>query len=304
MRNASSPSRTVPDRAVRAGAGDARIGSTDQQPTSEPLGGRRTARSDDEGMCENTTADDRTAERSGGLLDLHRQIARLALLSHGGGDGVYDECTLLRTVADTAVRVIDGVDHAAITLLHSRRRRAHHRIDLESVAATTDHAEFFERVQLDHGEGPCITAVAGHDTVVMQDLEQETRWPLLTAAVLGRTPITSALSVCMSTADLELGTLDLFSDTPGAFDTVKRESSTVYATHAAITLDNARRAARFRQALDSRDIIGQAKGMIMERYDVDAVAAFDLLRKLSQDSNIPLVRVAERLVATDHPSTS
>ena len=44
--------------------------------------------------------------------------------------------------------------------------------------------------------------------------------------------------------------------------------------------------------------------MIMERYDVDAVAAFDLLRKLSQDSNIPLVRVAERLVATDHPSTS
>ena len=60
--------------------------------------------------------------------------------------------------------------------------------------------------------------------------------------------------------------------------------------------NSARRDEQFKRALASRDVIGQAKGMIMERYGVDAVQAFDLLRKLSQDSNVPLFRIATDLV--------
>ena len=56
-------------------------------------------------------------------------------------------------------------------------------------------------------------------------------------------------------------------------------------------------------ALESRDIIGQAKGMLMERFHVDAAAAFDLLVSLSQRSNIPLADIARKLVEIDHPST-
>jgi len=63
-----------------------------------------------------------------------------------------------------------------------------------------------------------------------------------------------------------------------------------------VAWNSARRDERFKRALASRDTIGQAKGMIMERYGVDAVQAFGLLRKLSQDSNVPLVQVAEELV--------
>ena len=59
--------------------------------------------------------------------------------------------------------------------------------------------------------------------------------------------------------------------------------------------NSARRDEQFKQALASRDIIGQAKGMIMERYSVDAVQAFALLRKLSQDSNVPLIEIATDL---------
>jgi AmiR/NasT family two-component response regulator len=60
-----------------------------------------------------------------------------------------------------------------------------------------------------------------------------------------------------------------------------------------------RRHEQFRSALASRDLIGQAKGILMERFDLNAVTAFDLLRKLSQESNTKLVDVADRLVNRD-----
>lgn len=52
-----------------------------------------------------------------------------------------------------------------------------------------------------------------------------------------------------------------------------------------------------------RDIIGQAKGMLMERFNVDAAAAFQLLVNLSQNSNIRVEVIAQKLVEIDHPST-
>lgn len=60
---------------------------------------------------------------------------------------------------------------------------------------------------------------------------------------------------------------------------------------------------QLRRAVESRDIIGQAKGMLMGRFDIDAAAAFGLLVRLSQDSNTRLVHVAQKLVELDHPST-
>ncbi len=71
----------------------------------------------------------------------------------------------------------------------------------------------------------------------------------------------------------------------------------IFAAHTSVAWNSARRDEQFRRALSSRDMIGQAKGMIMERYGVDAVQAFELLRKLSQDSNVPLIQVATDLVS-------
>ncbi|WP_082971233.1 ANTAR domain-containing response regulator [Mycobacterium sp. 852002-51971_SCH5477799-a] len=59
---------------------------------------------------------------------------------------------------------------------------------------------------------------------------------------------------------------------------------------------------QLRRALETRDIIGQAKGMVMERFHVDAMAAFDLLVKLSQRSNTPVAVIAQKLVDADHPT--
>ncbi|PKZ62992.1 hypothetical protein CYJ73_24260, partial [Gordonia terrae] len=104
------------------------------------------------------------------------------------------------------------------------------------------------------------------------------------------------------TTDQELGALNLYAETPHAFDRDSLALALNLATHAAIALSSARREEQFHSALASRDIIGQAKGMIMERYNIDALQAFELLRKLSQDSNMRLADVAKQLVHSDHPT--
>lgn len=91
--------------------------------------------------------------------------------------------------------------------------------------------------------------------------------------------------------------MNIYAEQPHAFEAESRTLGLIFAAHSSVAWNSARRDEQFRRALASRDIIGQAKGMVMERYGVTAVQAFDLLRKLSQDSNVPLLQVATELVA-------
>ena len=88
----------------------------------------------------------------------------------------------------------------------------------------------------------------------------------------------------------------LFAEEPHAFSAEARTLGLIFAAHSSVAWNSARRDEQFQRALSSRDVIGQAKGMIMERYRVDAVQAFEVLRKLSQDSNVPLLQIASELV--------
>jgi hypothetical protein len=103
-------------------------------------------------------------------------------------------------------------------------------------------------------------------------------------------------------ADETMGALNVYSEEPHAFGPASREIGLIFAAHSSVAWNSARRDEQFKRALSSRDTIGQAKGMIMERYGVDAVRAFDLLRKLSQDSNVPLIKVATELISTAQAS--
>ena len=99
-----------------------------------------------------------------------------------------------------------------------------------------------------------------------------------------------------------LGALNFYAERPHAFNTESEELGLVYVTHAALAWTALRHATQFRSALASRDIIGQAKGTLMERYHIDAGEAFNLLRKLSQQSNTPVTQISRRLVEADHPN--
>lgn len=116
-----------------------------------------------------------------------------------------------------------------------------------------------------------------------------------------QTPIRSTLSIQLFTDGQELGALNLLSEAAGGFDAETEEQAINLATHAAIALSSARRGEQFLSALASRDLIGQAKGMIMERFDVDAVAAFRMLRTFSQEMNVPVLELARRIAVREVP---
>lgn len=234
---------------------------------------------------------------------IHGRIGRLAREVHGSiASGAAEPAEVLVAVTAGAVDLIENADYAGITLV--RKTYTHRRADLESAAPTSTVAAEFDALQDEYSQGPCLDAVWTQSTVRIDDIIDDGRWPQLLAAVAQRTPIRSTLSIQLFTTGHELGALNLYSRTPRAFDQTSEDLAINLATHAAIALSGARRGAQFRSALASRDIIGQAKGMLMERFTIDALHAFDILRKLSQDTNIPLTQVATELVAADHPTTA
>jgi AmiR/NasT family two-component response regulator len=110
--------------------------------------------------------------------------------------------------------------------------------------------------------------------------------------------VCAAVSLKLYTGDRTAGALNVFSRRPHSFDADSEVIGSVLAAHAAAAILASRDSQQLQAALLSRDLIGQAKGILMERYQVDAVGAFDMLLKLSQQMNVRLTEVAERVVDT------
>lgn len=100
-----------------------------------------------------------------------------------------------------------------------------------------------------------------------------------------------------------MAALNLQAEAAGVFTEESIEVGLVFAAHTTMAWNSMRRERQFQSALASRDIIGQAEGILMERFDISAVAAFELLQKLSQDSNVKIAEIAAKLIALDHPPT-
>jgi GAF domain-containing protein len=233
---------------------------------------------------------------------MYERIADLARVVHGRVPaGTPQPQRVLDDVAAAAVQMLPGVDHAGTTVA----RRTDHKHDpqrLESTAATDEIAHRFDALQHQFGEGPCFDAIWEHQTVRIRDVGTEHRWPRLMPAVHAQTPIRSTLSIQLYVGGTELGALNLYSDTVDGIDGESEDAAVNLATHAAIALSSARRGEQFKSALATRDVIGQAKGILMERCDVDALGAFEMLRTLSMQMNVPIADLARRLVARDHPT--
>jgi len=139
------------------------------------------------------------------------------------------------------------------------------------------------------------------DVELGDDLGADERWPLYREEALKQTPIRSILSFGMFGDGQTTAALNFYAEPTHAFDDGSVNLGMIFATHTAPVWNMARREQQFRTALVSRDIIGQAKGMLMERFDIDAAAAFGLLTRVSQESNTPVALIAERVIAGDHP---
>jgi hypothetical protein len=196
----------------------------------------------------------------------------------------------LRGVTASCVELVEGVASADILLISPPCE------PFLSVAATSQLAVDANGMQERFGEGPCLDAAAGDSMVLCNDLREDARWPRFAEAAVA-SGVHSIMSFQLYTHDKRMGALNLVGIEPQAFTAQSQAVGAMFATHAAVALITNDERLQFKSALASRDIIGQAKGMIMERFGVGAVRAFELLTKVSQNTNRRVAEIAEELVA-------
>lgn len=200
-----------------------------------------------------------------------------------------DDCGVVAELAEQAAAELPGADYAGVTVTSNR-------FAIDTPAATHPCAVRLDDIQRRHNQGPCLSSAWHNKVVHIEDLETDTRWPKFRCEALASTAVRSVMSFQLFVAGKSMGALNVYADRANAFDDRTRKLGVLFASHSAVVWDAARREEQFQQALASRDIIGQAKGMIMERYSMDAGRAFEMLRKLSHDTNTPLADVAARVV--------
>lgn len=218
------------------------------------------------------------------LTDSGSEMARIANELRAQSD---DTEAVLRKMSKYAVDTLPGAEYATVTLVTGGK--------IESPVIVGDLGGQADELQRTLGEGPCVRAAVDSETVWIDDMRAETRWPRFApaAADLG---IASMACFCLYIDGADFGALNVHSTTPGAFDRDARLVGELFAAHAATAFGAVREKEQLRAALTSRDLIGQAKGMLMERYQIDATAAFSLLARLSQDSNTKLVEIAAQII--------
>ena len=195
----------------------------------------------------------------------------------------------LTRINEISVASIPGAQCAGVTVVDDVRR-------IRSLGATDPVACVLDDVQAEVLEGPCLSAAWHQHTIDVDDLSLEDRWPAYRDRALARTPVRAVMSFRLYAEGDGLAALNFYAEHPGAFDDESIELGVMFAAHATMAWNLLRREQRFRSALASRDVIGQAKGVLMERFDVDAVAAFELLRRMSRDAGTPIAEIADRLV--------
>ncbi|WP_238164537.1 GAF and ANTAR domain-containing protein [Kribbella pittospori] len=167
----------------------------------------------------------------------------------------------------------------------------------EVPAATDPMVAEIYRWQMTAGTGPLVEVMQGRASLLVRDTATDQRWPEWAAKVrsLG---VRSVLDVPLATTASIVGVLGLYSVEPDAFGTDDEAIARILARHASVAVATARNEATMDQAVDARKLVGQAMGILMERYGVDGDRAFAILRRYSQDTNTKLRDVAQQLIDT------
>ncbi|HEY9315695.1 ANTAR domain-containing protein [Williamsia sp.] len=229
-----------------------------------------------------------TTDKASSDARIHVVLAELARNLHSKAH--LGPNAVLADITASALEVIDGVHSAGITLTKGRKV-------IQTLAPTDDIARRFDELQHQTTQGPGLDAAWQHRTVRVPDLLTDDRWPLFTAALREQSPVRSSVSYALFPNSGGTGALNVCSTQPFSITDDAVEAGYALAAHAALILEVARKEEQFQSALASRDVIGQAKGMLMERFNVDAEQAFILLTKLSHESNVTVVEICRQLTS-------
>ena len=207
-----------------------------------------------------------------------------------------------RTLKETLVRVseltVEAMPAAAligITLPVEGRQR--------TAVFTDQTAPEIDQAQYDAGEGPCLEAYRAQQIFVIDSMKESGPWPAFRAAALAH-GVHSSLSLPLVVDKVSVGAMNLYAHEPYAFGLTERDTGAVFAAQAAIVLANAQAywdayslSERLGDAMKSRAVIEQAKGMLMAAQRCDEDEAFAMLVRASQRENVKLREIARRIVA-------
>ncbi|MDQ4028556.1 MAG: GAF and ANTAR domain-containing protein, partial [Actinomycetota bacterium] len=201
--------------------------------------------------------------------------------------------TVLQLVATLAKQTVAETAGVGVTLLRDNR--------YVTAAYSDAFVSVVDNHQYKSGEGPCLQAAVDNQRYEIVDMAGETRWP-------GYTPrahddgISSSLSLPLTVHGAPIGAINFYSHGVGAFADAG-DKALVFAEQASVILANAQAYAstthvnaQLQEALKTREIIGEAKGILMERERINQDEAFDMLRRISQHQNIKLRTIAQQVV--------
>ncbi len=201
-------------------------------------------------------------------------------------------------IVGEAVNRIDGCEEASVMVLNARR-------ELTTLASTGELALESDKIQTKLGEGPCLDAADQKQEIFrVSDMDGSGgRWPQYApqARALG---IGSMMGFLLFTTQRSLGALDLYSSRPNAFTQRSEQVGWIFASHAAVAFASARNDAELHEAIQTRQGIGEAMGIIMAQHKVTDGQAFDMLKRSSQGLNVKLRDVASKVVETGEVPTT
>jgi transcriptional regulator with GAF, ATPase, and Fis domain len=220
---------------------------------------------------------------------------RMARMARHLQESHADAQATLQSAVEVAQSEVNGCEAAAISFLRGKG-------PIRTVAFTHTTAQVADALQYELGEGPCIDAAWVKHVVRSQDLAHEPRWPAWGPRVVQETGVQSILCFQLFTNEHSLGALSLYAKSMVAFDDTDVEEGFAIAAHISIAVAASQEADSLTQGLASRTVIGQATGILMERFDLDAAKAFSILSRMSSQGNTKIRHLAEEIVDKRHDS--
>lgn len=224
------------------------------------------------------------------LLEAAEALTKLVAADTG-----FEE-TLSR-LAELTVHAIDGVEHCSISLVTSPGK------EMKTMAATDGVCYQIDGLQQETGEGPCMSSIEDHATFVIPDMLEDDTWPTFSTRAAQQTGIRSMLSFVLRLSGENTGALNLTSTEKDAFSDEDVETGTLFAAQAAVAMaealqhrDGLQKLDQLEEGMKTRQMIGQAVGILMATRAIDQEAAFQMLVKASQNANIKVREIAQRVV--------
>ena len=196
----------------------------------------------------------------------------------------------LESAVAGALEIVPHAEHAGVSLVHDHRR-------IETPAATDHVARRGDELQYELGEGPCLQSIREQETVWSGDLTVERRWPRWSRRASDELGVRSMLCFQLFVTRNTLGALNLYSTRLNAFESEDRTTGLALAAHVAVALSSAQDAEGQAAAVVGASVIGQAQGILMQRYELVPSQAFLVLARAAQRDDCTLLQISEKLIA-------